>query len=67
MLLNVLGVPRPIDPAYAPYPYFTQLNVLGECALTKPVTANMERTGGDHISVRHHHEPDSEPYARPDP
>ena len=51
MLLNVLGVPRPIDPAYSPYPYFTQANVLGECALAKPVTANKNRAGGDHISV----------------
>lgn len=51
MLLNVLGVPKPIDPVYAPYPYFTQANVLGECALAKPVTTNKNRAGGEHISV----------------
>ena len=51
MLLNVLGVPRPIDPAYAPYPYFTQANVLGECALARPVTPNKNRAGGENISV----------------
>lgn len=51
MLLNVLGVPRPIEPAYAPYPYFTQANVLGECALARPVTPNKNRAGGENISV----------------
>jgi hypothetical protein len=36
MLLNALRIPRPVDPAFAPYGYFTQANVLGECALAKP-------------------------------
>lgn len=32
-MLNALGVmPMPVDPIYAPYSYFTQANVLGECA-----------------------------------
>ena len=69
MLLNALGVPRPIDPAYAPYPYFTQANVLGECALAKPVTANKHRAGGDHISVTASPtqipDPDPDPDPRP--
>lgn len=36
VLLNSLGVPRPVDSAFSPYPYFTQANVLGACALGKP-------------------------------
>lgn len=69
MLLNVLGVPRPIDPAYSPYPYFTQANVLGECALAKPVTTNKNRAGDDHISVATSPiqvpDPDPDPDPRP--
>ena len=65
MLLNVLGVPRPIEPAYAPYPYFTQANVLGECALARPVTPNKNRAGGENISVAS--KPDPNPRLRPRP
>jgi hypothetical protein len=36
VMLNALGVPAPVDQAFAPYPYFTQANVLGACALSKP-------------------------------
>ena len=33
IMLNAVGAPAPIDPVFAPYPYFTQANVLGACAL----------------------------------
>jgi hypothetical protein len=32
-MLNALGVPAPVDPVYAPHAYYTQANILGECAL----------------------------------
>ena len=36
MLLNAVGAPAPFDSEFSPYPYFTQTNVLGACALSKP-------------------------------
>jgi hypothetical protein len=35
-MLNALNVSAPTDPIYSPYPYFTQANMLGSCALDKP-------------------------------
>ena len=32
VMLNAIGTPAPTDPVFAPYPYFTQANMLGECA-----------------------------------
>jgi hypothetical protein len=36
VMLNALGIQAPVDPAFAPYPYFTQANMFGACALALP-------------------------------
>jgi hypothetical protein len=35
-MLNALGVEATVDPVYSPYAYFTQHNMLGECARAQP-------------------------------
>jgi hypothetical protein len=47
-MLNALGAPAPTDPIFAPYPYFTQTNVLGTCALDLPSSYDQ----GETLSIR---------------